>query len=184
MTEIIKPYRMINDFVTGREIPEVGAEGNRQSIERMLILDMGFDRKDIEVDALLEFEIAGERYASTVDLVVSADGGVHRCMVFKCVPGSFGSCEKEIVAAARILDNRYQIPRAIVSDGKDAVVLDTNTGKTIGEGLMAIPNKAAARQLMDSSRLAPCLPDRLDRERLIFRTYNCEYVNVAKNLPR
>jgi len=30
MAEISRPYTMITDFVTGREVPNVGAEENRQ----------------------------------------------------------------------------------------------------------------------------------------------------------
>ena len=183
MAEILKPYRMIKDFVSGKDIPEVGAEANRQTVERMLIQDKGFTREDIEVDTGIAFEVAGERYASTVDLVVSVDGGANRCMVFKCVPGSLESCEREVVAAARLVDERYQIPFAVVSDGVNAVVFDTNTGKKIGDGLAAIPNKSAARKMMASLSLQPYPAQRIQRERLIFRTYNCEYVNVAKNLP-
>lgn len=184
MNDTIKPYRMIKDYVTGMDIAEVGAEGNRQAVERILVLEKGFGREDIEVNAELAFEVAGDRYVSAIDLVVSADGEKNPCMVFKCVPGSFGSCEREIIAAARLLDQRYQVPLAVVSDGVDAVVLDTNTGKKIGEGLTAIPDKVMARKMMESQNLRPCSAARIDRERLIYRTYNCDYVNVAKNLPR
>lgn len=183
MADTLKPYRMIKDFVTGRDIPEIGAEANRQKIERMLIQKKGYAKEDVEVDADIAFEAAGERYDSVIDLVVSVDGGGNRCMVFKCVPGSMGSCEREIVAAARLLDQRYQIPLAVVSDGVTAVVLDTHTGKKIGKGLAAIPEKSAARKMMQTVVLQPCPADRIERERLIFRTYNCEYVNVARNLP-
>ena len=182
MADVIKPYRMINDFVTGKNIPEIGAEANRQKVEQILIQKKGYTKEDVEVDADIAFEVVGEPYASAVDLVVSADGGTNRCMVFKCVPGSLGSCEREIVAAARLLDPRYQIPLAVVSDGVNALVIDANTGKQIGEGLEAIPNKAAARTLMAKVSLQPCPEERIEREQLIFRTYNCEYVNVAKNL--
>lgn len=184
MAEILKPYRMIKDFVTGRDIPEVGAEANRQAVERVLIANKGFAREDIEVDADIAFDVAGERYASVIDLAISVDGGDHRCMVFKCVPGSLGSCEREVVAAARLLDQRYQIPLAVVSDGLSAVVLDTNTGRKIGEGMEAIPDKAAVVKMMGTFSWRPFPAERIERERLIFRTYNCEYVNVAQKLPR
>jgi uncharacterized membrane-anchored protein len=94
-----------------------------------------------------------------------------------------GSCEREIVAAARLLDPRYQIPFAIASDGKTAVVLESTSGKIIGEGLAFIPEKNAAREIMKKIRLTACPVERIERERLIFRTYNCEYVNVARRLP-
>jgi hypothetical protein len=118
-----------------------------------------------------------------VDLVVSVDAGTTRVMAIKCVPGSMGSCEREILAAARLLDPRYQIPFAVVSDGKTATVLDTASGKKIGEGLASIPERNAARDVLKTVTLIACPAERIERERLIFRTYNCDYVNVARRLP-
>jgi hypothetical protein len=176
---------MIEDFVTGRDVPEIGAESNRQAVERLLVLEKGYAREDIEVDAKIEFEVGKgkERYASQVDLVVSVNAEKTRVMAIKCVPGSLGSCEREILAAARLLDLRYQIPFAVVSDGKTAVVLDSTSGKKIGEGLASIPEKNVVRDKLKTMTLIACPTERIERERLIFRTYNCEYVNVARRLP-
>ena len=183
MADTLKPYRMIEDFVTGRDVPEIGAESNRQAVERLLVTEKGYAKEDIEVDAQIEFEVGKERYASQVDLVVSVDAGTTRVMAIKCVPGSLGSYEREILAAARLLDPRYQIPFAVVSDGKTATVLDSTSGKKIGEGLASIPQKNAARDTLKNITLIACPAERLERERLIYRTYNCEYVNVARRLP-
>jgi hypothetical protein len=179
----LKPYHMIEDFVTGRKVPEIGAEFNRQAVERLLVLEKGYAKEDIEVDAKIEFEVGEERYASQVDLVVSVDAGSTRVMAVKCVPGSLGSCEREILAAARLLDLHYQLPFAVVSDGKTAVVLDGISGKKIGEGLASIPEKHVVRDTLKTMTLTACPIERIERERLIFRTYNCEYVNVARRLP-
>ena len=183
LVDTLKPYRMIEDFVTGRDVPEIGAESNRQAVERLLVIDKGYAKEDIEVDAKIEFEVGKERYASQVDLVVSVDEGKTRVMAIKCVPGSLGSCEREILAAARLLDLRYQIPFAVVSDGKTAVILDSTSGKKIGEGLASIPEKHVVRDILKTMMLIACPTERIERERLIFRTYNCEYVNVARRLP-
>ena len=183
MADTLKPYRMIEDFVTARDVPEIGAESNRQAVERLLVLEKGYAKEDIEVDAKIEFEVGKERYASQVDLVVSVNAGKTRVMAIKCAPGSLGSCEREILAAARLLDSRYQIPFAVVSDGKTAVVLDSTSGKIIGAGLASIPEKNMARNALKTMTLIACPTERIERERLIFRTYNCEYVNVARRLP-
>ncbi len=183
MADTLKPYRMIEDFVTGRDVPEVGAESNRQAVERLLVVEKGYAKEDIEVDAEIAFKIGQERYASQVDLVVGVDAAKKRIMVIKCAPGSLGSCEREVIAAARLLDSAYQIPLAVVSDGKTAVVLDTLSGKKIGEGLEFIPAKNAACHLLKTMTLKACPAERLERERRIYRTYNCEYVNVSRRLP-
>ena len=184
MVDLPKPYKMITDFATGRQLPEVGAEANRQAVERILVLEKGYAKADIEVDVEIALEVAGESYRSQLDLVASVPYGdaAIRYMVIKCAAGSLGSCVRETVSAARILD-RHQIPLAVVSNGQTAIVVDTITGKTIGQGLDAVPLRADAESALRSKPMQPYPAGRLERERLIFRTYNCEYVNVARKLP-
>lgn len=180
MSDTLKPYRMITDFVTGRSIPEMGAEANRQAVERLLVEQKGFAKTDIEVDVAIAFEVAGEPYRSRLDLVVRVEGS--RLMVVKCPAGSLGSWEREAVAAARLLDGDTQIPLAVVSDGKTAVVLDTVTGKRRGEGLDAVPSRAQAPEYLTAH--PPLDPGRLRKERLLFRTYDREAVNRPPAGPR
>lgn len=181
MAEISKPYTMIADFITGREVPNVGAEENRQVVEKLLVAEKGYLKEDIEVDVDIAITVAGEPYRSQVDLVVSADGGKTRIMAIKCAAGSLGSREREIVAAARLLDE-YQIPCAVVSDGKTAIVLDTVSGKKIGDGLDAIPSKQEAISKLKSYTPTAFPTERRAREKLIFRTYDIENVNVQRNI--
>jgi hypothetical protein len=100
-------------------------------------------------------------------------------IAIKCAAGSLGSREREILAAARVL-GPYQIPLSVVSDGKDAVVLDTVSGKRIGEGLEAIPSKTELEVKIRSLALQPMTEERRVREELIFRTYDLANVNAAR----
>ena len=86
MLEKPKPYGMLVDFITGAEVPNIGAEENRQQMERFLVEAKGYSRDDIEVDAPLQFTIGDKEIRSNVDLVVSVEG--KRLMVLRCVPGS------------------------------------------------------------------------------------------------
>jgi hypothetical protein len=172
---------MIRDFVTGREIPNIGAEENRQAVAQYLVTEKGYSKDDIEVDVNIEMIIAGEPYRSQVDLVVKINAGRLRTMAIKCAAGSLGSREREIIAAARLLQV-YQIPFAVVSDGKTAIVLDTVSGKKIGEGMDAIPSNEAATSMLASYRPVRLSTERLEREKLVFRTYDSENVNVQRNL--
>ena len=182
MPETLKPYSTLIDFVTGEEVPNIGAEENRQAVERFLVEEKGYLKADIAVDVDIELTIAGAPYQSQIDLVVSLDEGCVRFMVFKCAAASLGSREREIIAAARLLDANYQIPYAVVSDGKSAIVLDTITGKKIEEGMAAIPSKKQAIDTLKSIDLVALPKERLERERLIFRTYDNQNVNVQRNL--
>lgn len=177
----MRPYETITDIVTGKDVPNVGAEENRQAVERFLLEDKGYLKTDIEVDVDIEMIVAGEPYHSQVDLVISSDGGKTRIMAIKCAAASLGSREREIVAAARLL-NEYQILFAVVSDGKTAMVLDTVAGKKVGEGLDAIPSKDEVLRIQDSLKCIPLPKERLEREKLIYRTYDSMNVNVQRNI--
>lgn len=160
------------DRVTGVVLPNVGAEENRQRFERVLLEDKGYHREDIAVDRPIAVTVAGETYHSRIHLVVCG------CMAVKCAAGSLGSWEREILAAARLLADP-PLKLALVTDGRDAILLETVGGKVIGEGLAAVPSRndlplLAARvplRRLDSARRA--------REALIFRSYDAMAVNVA-----
>lgn len=164
------------DFISGRPVPNVGAEENRQAVERFLVEQKGFARSDIEVDAPITVAAGDDTYRSKVDLVVRVDRKIFMCI--KCAPGSLGSREREIVAAGRLLAE-YQAPYSAVSDGKTAILIETVSGRKIAEGLQALPDAAAARAVMQGEALIPLPEDRRKREGLIFRSYDSMNVNRA-----
>ena len=183
MSDTLKPYSMTTDFVTGKEIPNVGAEENRQRVERFLVAEKGFSKEDIAVDVDIEISVAGETYLSQIDLVVSVDDeyGSTPFMAIKCAAASLGSREREILAAARLLAEN-QLPFSVVSDGKTAIVLDTVSGKNLGEGLNAILSKAEARERLREIKPLPFPKEKREREKLIFRSFDSMNVNVGRNL--
>jgi hypothetical protein len=169
---------MLVDFVTGRQVPNVGVEERRQAVERFLVESKGYDKKDIEVDATLEFDVAGERYRSHVDLVVAV--GSTRFMVFKVASGSLGSRHRETLAAARLLD-AYQIPLSVVTNGEDAEILDSAMGELIEQGMEAIPSAEEARRHLKTIEPQPYPKEKIERERIIFRSYDEMNVNVQSS---
>ena len=174
---------MIVDYVSGKSIPNVGAEENRQMVERFLVNERGYSKEDIAVDVDIEITVAGEIYRSQIDLVVSVEDeyGSTRLMAIKCAAASLGSREREILAAARLLVEN-QIPFSVGSDGKTAIVLDTVSGKKLGEGLNAIFSKSKAREILKEIKLLPFPKERREREKLIFRSFDSMNVNVGRNL--
>jgi hypothetical protein len=164
----------LEDYVTGQALPNVGAEANRQTLERYLIDARGFERGDITVNAPIEVEIEGQHYRSRVDLVVQINGRM--LMAIKCAAGSLDSRQREIVAAARLLTD-YPIPLAVASDGKDAIVWDTKSNKRKGCGLIAIPSRGQAEKMAAQGRLAPLDEAHRQREAIIFRAYDQDNVN-------
>ena len=173
-----KEMETVIDFITGREIPDVGSEGNRQQVERILVENKGYAKAEIEVDAPMAVTVQGEVYRSKIDLLVRVNGSPF--LAVKCAAASLGSWEREILAAAR-LRGPVQIPLCMVSDGTAVSVLDTLSGKKIGQGWDAIPFRVQAEEQLKTLEPTPFPEDRLNRERLIFRSYDS--MNVNRSLP-
>ena len=168
---------LITDYITGRRVPNVGAEANRQAVERYLVEKKGYQKQDILVNVPILMQVQDRTYRSHLDLVVAPDGD--KLMVIKCAPGSLGSRERETVSAARLLDV-YQIPLALVSDGKSAILLNAISGRKIGEGMAAIPDRTELLNRFKGIERQPMQAERREREKLIFRSYDSMNVNVVR----
>ncbi len=175
-----RPEETLTDFITGRSIPNQGAEENRQAVERLLVEVKGYNREEIEVDARIRMEVEGECFSSTVDLAVFVNGS--RYMIIKCAAGSLSSREREVIAAARLIED-YQIPVSVASDGESALVWDTVSGDLIGEGLDAIPPKSAAAAVFDPGNTVPLEEKRRRRQMLIYRTYATQSCAANASAP-
>lgn len=164
----------IKDCLTGEMLPDIGAERNRQQILRFLTERKGFSRDSIIPRYPLELRIGEDIYSSSIDIVVTS--AQRPMLAIRCVAGSVASAEREIIAAARIACEG-QIPLALATDGDEALLFNALTGKLMSRGLDSIPS------MEDLAILADTLPprildqDRLDRMKVIFRTYDMENVN-------
>ncbi len=143
----------ITDYITGREIDNVGAEASRQLFEKFLVETKGFSKDEIQVDVPLTVRFKEEDYHSVIDLVVWC--GDSPFMAVTCVAGSIGSYEREILAGARLVHDDHQIPFAVSTDARDAVILDTLSGRTIGKGLDAVPSRTKAEPLIKEITASP-----------------------------
>jgi len=164
----------LTDYITGETVADAGAERNRQAVERFLVDELKYDRREVAVDAPIAFTVAEEDYHSTLDLVVSV--GEVAAMVIKCAAGSLGSREREVVSAARLAGGA-PLPVAVATDGKTAIVFDGRSGKTTGEGMTAIPGPGELERLLAGGPAEPLTDQQQHRERLIFRSYDSMNVN-------
>lgn len=166
---------IITDYITGKTVRNLGPEAGRQIFEKFLVDEKGYAKKDIRVDEELIVQFKGEDYVSAIDLIVYCK--TKAFMAITCVAGSIGSYEREILAGARLIYD-YQIPFSISTDARDAVIMDTLTGKTTGQGLDAIPSKENALKQIESIEYKPFDENRKEREMIIYRSFNLEKVNI------
>ncbi len=166
---------IITDFITGKAVRNVGPEASRQLFEKFLVQEKGYAKEDIRVDEKITVQFQNKDYESTIDLIVYCQD--KPVMAITCVAGSIGSYEREILAGARLVYD-IQIPIAISTDSRDAIIMDTLTGKKTAQGLENIPSKNEVVSLIESLEFKPHDEDRKEREMIIFRSFNLEKVNI------
>mgnify|MGYP001268947209 CR=1 FL=1 len=157
------------DFITGREITDTDDERYRQKLARFLVEEKGYAKEEIESRRRLEMIIDNEKVLSRVDFVVKVDGTAF--MAIKYGPGSLVTRERPALASARILEN-YQVPFTVVTNGEDAEVLDTFTGRVIGTGLQAVPQKNTAVEQLKNIRFHHLSAKQLEVEKRVLSAYD------------
>lgn len=131
-------YGMCTDYVTGETLTDTDDERIRQQIAGFLVEGKGYPKSSLEMRRRIETLFSGQFVSSKIDITVHHGG--KRVMVIRYAPGSLVTRERSAIAAARVLDKEYRIPLAVVTNGREAELLDTGTGEVIGTGLAAIPS--------------------------------------------
>lgn len=165
----------IKDYITGKEINNVGSEVSRQVFEKFLVETKGYKKSEILVDVPLTVQFKGSDYHSCLDLVVCVEK--QPVMAVTCVAGSIGSYEREILAGARLLHEDFQIPFAVSTDGKNAVVMDTLSGRTVGKTLSDIFSREDIIKMLPDLTFLPFDKTKKEREMIIYRSFNLEKIN-------
>ena len=171
-------YGTCVDYLTGETIVDTDDERCRQDLAKLLVEKKGYAKSDLEPRLCIETLYNGQYVASTIDITVREDD--KRFMILRFGPGSIVTRERAAIAAARVLEPLYQIPLAVVTNSKDAEVLDTYKGKVIRQGLDNIPDKNEAGALVRSLRFDPFDDEeKRDRERRILNAYDIEVCCVG-----
>ncbi len=123
------------DLITGRPLPPSDDEPVRQAAEALL-LQLGYQRREIAVDAARDLGPDYDGLTVLADLLVSRGG--RAAMVLRCARGSLVTREKEVVACARLIAPAWA-PLAVAINGKDAELIETASGEVLATGLAAVP---------------------------------------------
>ncbi len=145
------------------------ADEARKMIEYLLREKKGYQQEDVRKGVSFEVKLGQETASSSVDFLVSIDG--RKAMLVKCSSGSLTSRERQAVAAARVLDSP-PVPFAVVADPITAEVLDTATGKVIGEGFGAIPVREQLVELLSKMDNSALSVERIEKEKRILLAFD------------
>jgi hypothetical protein len=131
------------DFITGETIRDTHDERYKQRLARQLVELKGYLKKEIKPRRELRVS-AGEKNAIIkIDFEINVSGRIG--MIIKYGPGSLVTRQRPALAVSRLVAP-YQVPIIVVTNGKDADILEGKTGEVVAQGLQSIPSK---RDLID-----------------------------------
>ena len=166
-------YGSLHDYLNGEELTDTDDERIRQDISRYMVENRGYRKEELIPRLCIETLFTHNFVRSTIDLTVEMNG--RRFMIVRYGPGSLVSRERSAIAAARVLQPDYQIPLAVVTNGRDAELIDTATGKILGNGLESIPDRDQAEQLLATLQFPARQKDpELEREKRILNAFDVE----------
>jgi len=161
----------LQDIITGETIDDTHDERYRQEIARRLIETLGYETSDIRGRIPLEVRAQQKRARIRIDWVVLLKERM--VMLIKYGPGSIVTRHRPALAASRLLAP-YQIPIVIVTNGRDADILDGATGKVTGSGLDAIPAKIELLRRWPEFSFSSVTPDRAEKESCLLYAYEVD----------
>jgi len=150
-------------------IAEENLSAAKQAAEKFLREVKGYSGSEIETDREFDVTTGDEPARSKSDIVIALNG--KRLVSITCSPDALVSRERQALACARLLDS-YQVPFAVITDGADAVVLDTLTGDVIGEGMDAVPSREKLEELASTIDFEELPPEKVKKEKMIARAFD------------
>ncbi len=154
----------LTDYITGETRPDTHDERARQTIARLLVDEKGYRREEITTGSVLPLTVDGDRGNVRVDFIIRINGQAVMTVIYG--PGAIVSRQRPTLAVARLVEPHI-IPYAVVSNGQDAHIMDSLTGKVIAEGLDAIFSKAELTDMMDPLAFATLPENRIEKEQRI-----------------
>ncbi len=166
-------YGSLNDYLTGEELTDTDDERLRQEISKFMVMEKGYAKEELIPRLFVETLFTNNFVRSTIDLTVQIGG--RQIMIIRYGPGSMVSRERSAIAAARVLNRQYQIPLAVVTNGRDAELIDTQSGRILGNGLESILDRRQAETLFSTLQFPARQNDpELEREMRILNAFDME----------
>ena len=158
-------------LIMRKEIADGGAMASEVALMALDLLSgcKGYAQEDIRHRVEFDVVLGPETVRSKVDFLVSLDG--RNAMVIKCAAGSLSSRERHVIAAARVVADPI-VPIAVVMDPSSALIIDSASGKVIGEGYESIPTKEQLEVMLSERGPRSLAADKLEREKRVLLAFD------------
>lgn len=174
----------LTDFITGETLEDTHDERYRQKLARLLVEQKGYSENEIQPRCDLLVAAGDKRAIIKIDFKVTLnslfrdtireqDEAAKVCMVIKYGPGSLVTRQRPTLAISR-LSAPYQIPVVVVTNGKDANIMDGASGKVISSGLDTILSRSELIQRAENTRFDPISAKRAEMESRIVYAFEID----------
>jgi hypothetical protein len=161
----------LTDVISGEVLPDTHDERYRQKIARFLIEEKGYSKDDITPRFDLIVEAGKYRAVIKVDFLVTLETKIR--MIIKYGPGSMVTRHRSALAISRLVAP-YQVPVVVVTNGKNADILDGISGKVTSSGLEKIPSKRDLYHATANHAFAKITQLRAEQESRIVYTFEVD----------
>ena len=167
----------LSDYLTGQTLPDTHDERLIQNISRFLVEDKGFSKNDILTRREMSVTIGNKTGMITVHFIIQIDQIAFAVVMYG--PGSIVTRQRPTISVARLFGASV-IPYAIITNGKEANLMETKSGKVIGKDLNSIFSKDEAIDLLKNFHLDTLTTERREKEQRILYTMDILTENECK----
>ena len=161
----------LTDFITGEVLKDTHDERDRQKIARLLVNQKGYAKTDIEPRKALSVRADDKKAVLKVDFIITLTQQVS--MVIKYGPGSLVTRRRAALAVSRLVAP-YQVPVAVITNGRDAEIISGQSGEVSDTGLAAIPSRQALTRQVAGAKLEPISERQAEMESRLLYCYEVD----------
>jgi len=161
----------LTDFISGETLKDTHDERDRQKIARQLIDKLGYLKADIEPRKTIVAKANDKKATLKIDFAITLAGKT--CMVLKYGPGSLVTRRRSVLAISRLIAP-YQVPVAVITNGRDAEIINGTTGEVSAHGIDSIPPKTDLQTVAACSTFAPISDQQTEMESRILYCYEVD----------
>ncbi len=140
-------YGTLTDFITGEDLTDTDDERFRQELSKMMVEKLGYRKEELKPRRYIETLFSSQFVRSNIEFTIELEG--KNVLLLRYAPGSLVTRERSVIAAARVLEKEYQIPLAVVTNGRDAELLDSGNGEVLATGMEAIPDREQIQVMLE-----------------------------------
>ena len=168
----------LKDYLTGQTLPDTNDERLIQKISRFLIEGRGYCRNDILTRKKLSLTVDGKTASVTVHFIIYIDQKPFAVIMYG--PGSIVTRQRPTISVARLFDE-YIIPFSVITNGHEANMMNSKSGKVIGKDLESIFSRKEGRKLLQDFHPEIFTQDRREKEQRILYTMDIMTENECRD---